>query len=506
MKSVILNLLLAGIPPFLSWHLAGIVFTLGALSAPISSLASPDETKEVKIVVRAVANPGEAGEGEITATAFADDGAAPIVLVKTDGSDGKGDGHGTVRMVRVAPKGTGDPSQRAWLGVSIGDVPDVLAAQLNTKGRGELITNVVTGSPADKAGFQAHDVVLSVNGTAVDGESHRAVDLIQSSKPGDAASFVVLRNGEETTLSATLGSWAEAKGDPSGFTWKFEGAPEAEIKDHIKTRGKFIRRGPGGEWTVKDLGDLHDLADLPDNIKVFMPKGGDRSTQVFVENGSKTIKTRIEDDGTSFTVEQKDDGPITVRRTDADGKETTATYDDENALRSADEDAFKIFTEAGKGIVINVDGSATVDGDFDFDFDVDFDSDAWKDSMLEWRTKLDGTLGEAHEAYAKAMEEVHATLEKLKSEGDQGALKLGQLHKLMQRDDGGGAELPMFMGRLAQMAKPRNSFEARADGTIEVRVRKGDSELVQLYKNESDLKQRNADLHQKYQELKSIKE
>ena len=489
MKSVMFHLLLAGAPPFLSWHLAGVIFTLGALGAPVTNLAAPVESDD----------------GEITVTAYTDDDTAPIVLVRTGGPTGKGDGRSTVHMTRVQAQESGDAKERAWLGVSVADVPEALAAQLNTKSAGVLISNVVTGSPADKAGFQAHDVILSVNGEAVDGDHGRAVDLIRSRKPGDVASFVVVRNGEETTLSVTLGSWADANMDPTGFTWKFETSPEAEIKDHIKTRGKFIHRGPAGEWTVKDLGDLHGLADLPENIKVLLPKGGDRSTQVFVENGSKTIRTVVQDDGTSVTVEQKDDGPITVQRTDEDGNETSATYDDEDALRTADEEAFKIFSEAGKGVVIKLDGSATVDGDFDFDFDVDFDSEAWKDSMLEWRTKLDGTLGEAHEAYAKAMEEFHASLEKLKSEGGQGALKLAELHKLMHPGSGGSAGLPMAM-TFAHTGKPRNSFVVRTNGTIEVRVRKGDSELVQLYKNESDLKQRDADLYQKYQELKSIKE
>ncbi len=505
MKTAMTHLLLAGVPSFLSWQLAGVIFTLGALSAPVSSLASPDDCKggEKEIIITKVLKPGESGE--ITATAFADEETAPIVLVKKVGQ-GAGDGQSKVRMVRVEPKAAGDPSQRAWLGVSIDDVPDVLAAQLKTKGRGVLISNVVTGSPADKAGFQAHDVILSVNGEAVEGESGRAVDLIRARKPGERASFGVLRNGVETTLNVTLGSWAD-NADASALAWKFEVAPDAEIKDHIKTRGKFIHRGPGGEWTVKDLGDLHNLADLPENIKVFVPKGGDRSTQVFVANGRRTIKTRVEDDGTAVTVEQQDDGPITVRRTDDEGKETTAIYDDEDALLAADEDAHRIFTEAGKGIIINVDGSATVDGDFDFDFDVDvdFDSEAWEDSMLQWRTKLDGSLGEANEAYAKAMEEVHAAMKKLKAEGGHGALKLGQLHGLMKLHGEGGAELPMVMG-MAHMAKPRNSFESRADGSIEVRVRKGDSELVQVFKSETDLKQRDADLYQKYQELKSIKE
>ena len=493
MKSVMLQLLLAGVPPFLPWHLASVIFTLGTLGAPITSLADPVETNE----------------REITVTAYAGEGTPQMVFVKTDAPAGKSDGRSTVVMRRVEPPLSGDAKSRAWLGVSIDEVPEAVAAQLSTKGRGVLVSNVVTGSPADKAGFQAHDVVLSVNGEPVDGDHMRAVDLIRSRKPGDAASFIVVRNGVETTLTATLGSWADANADHTGFAWKFETAPEAEIKDHVKTRGKFIHRGPAGEWTVKDLGDLKDLADLPDNIKVFVPKGGDRSTQVFVENGSKTIRTRVEDDGSAITVEQKDDGPITVRRTDEDGKESVASYDNEDALRDADEEAFKIFSEAGKGIVIKLDGSAVVDGDFDFDFDfdvdADFDSDAWKEALEQWKSQVNGTLSEAHEAYAKAMEEVHATLQKLKSEGGEGALKLGQLHMLMHPGADGSAGSPKAMA-FAAMGKPRQSFELRADGTIEVRVRKGDSELVQLYKNESDLQQRNAELYEKYLELKSIKE
>ncbi len=503
MKSTMIQLLVAGATPFLPWHLAGLVFTLGTLSAPVSSLASSDDPGEKVIRVNAVVKsvePGE-GEGEVVVTAQADDGATPMVWV-TKENVGENDGRSTFRLARVGPKVSGDPAERAWLGVSIDEVPEALAAQLNTDGRGVLISNVVTGSPADKAGFQAHDVILSVNGEAVDGESVRAVDLIQARKPGDTASFVVLRNGEETTLTATLGSWADSKADATGFAWKFETAPDAEIKDHIKTRGKFIHRGPAGEWTVKDLGDLKGMDDLPHNIKVFVPKSGDRSTDVFVANGKRTIKMQVNNNGASFTVERTDDGPITVRRTDADGNETVGSYDDEESLREGDEEAFKVFTESGKGIVINVDGSTTVDGGFDFDFD--FDVDGWEDAMSEWRTHMEGGIAEANEAYAKAMEEVHAALQKLKDEGGQGAVKLGQLHMLMH-PDGDHAELPMIMG-LAQMAKPRQSFEARPDGTIEVRVRKGDSELVQLYRNEFDLQQRDADLYAKYQELKSIKE
>ena len=78
-----------------------------------------------------------------------------------------------------------------------------------------------------------------------------------------------------------------------------------------------------------------------------------------------------------------------------------------------------------------------------------------------------------------------------------------EFHKSMSKLKGEGA-LPMAMG--LHMGKPRQSFEVRTDGTIEARIRKGDSELVQLYKNEADLKQRNPDLHKKYQELMSVRE
>jgi len=490
MKSVLIHLLLAGAPPFLSWHLAGVIFAAGTLAGPLASSAAADEPAAQELVVTVTAEDATAPENsdgsdarQIVVTAYTDDGSAPVVLVKTDGKTTKADGRSTVTKIRVDGKDSADAEQHGWLGVSIDEVPEALSAQLKLEGRGVTISNVMTGSPADIAGFQANDVILSVNGEAVEGGMSRAVDLIKLRKPGETASFVVLRNGVQTTLMATLGSRADVAKSPGGFSWKFETSPGGEIRDHMITRGKVIHRGPGGEWVMKDLGDLKNVAELPENIKVFMPKDGDRFTQVVIENGAKIIRTKVENDGSSIVIEQKDDGPITVHRTDDKGKETVATYDTKEALASADAEASKLFDEAGKCVVINLEGGDGIDGNIDFDFDFDFDTDAWKDTMMQWQSKLHGGLADANEAYQKAMDELHKSMSKLKGEGAR----------------------PMAMG-LAHQGKPRQSFEVRTDGTIEVRVRKGDSELVQLYTNESDLQQRNADLYQKYQELKSIKE
>ena len=69
----------------------------------------------------------------------------------------------------------------------------------------------------------------------------------------------------------------------------------------------------------------------------------------------------------------------------------------------------------------------------------------------------------------------------------------------------GGGDGHALMSRvLRSSAKPKHTFESRADGTIEVRVRKGDSELVQLYADERDLQRRAPDLYEKYDDLMSL--
>ena len=185
--------------------------------SPLASAAAADEPATQEIVVTATVdhaaseNPDGFEAHQIVVTAYTDGTTAPVVLVKTDGKTTTADGRSTVTMTRVEGKDSADAAQHGWLGVSIADVPEALSAQLNLDGRGVLISNVMTGSPADKAGFQANDVILSVNGEAVDGEMSHAVDLIKSRQPGDTVTFVVLRNGDQTTLKATLGRSEERR-------------------------------------------------------------------------------------------------------------------------------------------------------------------------------------------------------------------------------------------------------------------------------------------------------
>jgi serine protease Do len=59
--------------------------------------------------------------------------------------------------------------ERSWLGIGIGQVRLDYAKQIGlADGRGTLITDIVPGGPADKAGLARGDVILAFDGTLLD--------------------------------------------------------------------------------------------------------------------------------------------------------------------------------------------------------------------------------------------------------------------------------------------------------------------------------------------------
>ncbi len=87
---------------------------------------------------------------------------------------------------------------RGYLGILPTDVPREMAEEYGLakgKTKGAFVRQVVPGGPAEKAGIQPGDVVLSVNGKPVDG----AVDLRRTLgvlKPGSTATLQVNRRGK----------------------------------------------------------------------------------------------------------------------------------------------------------------------------------------------------------------------------------------------------------------------------------------------------------------------
>ncbi|RQP21647.1 PDZ domain-containing protein [Albitalea terrae] len=107
---------------------------------------------------------------------------------------------------------------RGYLGILPVDVPRELAEEYKLgkdKARGAFVRQVVQGAPADKAGVQPGDVVLTVNGKAVDG----AVDLrrtLGGLKPGTAVTLQINRQGKALTLTANLSELNDATAAAEG--------------------------------------------------------------------------------------------------------------------------------------------------------------------------------------------------------------------------------------------------------------------------------------------------
>jgi putative serine protease PepD len=89
----------------------------------------------------------------------------------------------------------GEEIQIGYLGVSMGDATG--------NQNGAVVQEVTPDSPAARAGLQAGDVVVSIDGKAVQNRSE-LVAAIRGHKPGDKVTLVVVRGGNETTITATL--------------------------------------------------------------------------------------------------------------------------------------------------------------------------------------------------------------------------------------------------------------------------------------------------------------
>ncbi len=99
---------------------------------------------------------------------------------------------------------------RGWLGVAIQEMSPELARSLNLdRVRGALVSEVVSGSPAERAGLRAGDVVLSVEGRGIESYNQltRAIALFA---PGSALKLGYLRDGKEGQLTVTVGERDES--------------------------------------------------------------------------------------------------------------------------------------------------------------------------------------------------------------------------------------------------------------------------------------------------------
>jgi serine protease Do len=99
----------------------------------------------------------------------------------------------------------GQAIERGYLGIRIQAVNEDLAASLGIPhNRGEFVQAVEPGGGADKAGLQAGDVVLKVNGQNVTPDQTLSY-IVANIAPGTRIPVELLRDGKPRTLTATVG-------------------------------------------------------------------------------------------------------------------------------------------------------------------------------------------------------------------------------------------------------------------------------------------------------------
>jgi len=109
---------------------------------------------------------------------------------------------------------------RGWLGVEVALLPidqdTQKALNLQSK-KGSLINTVVPGGPAEKAGLKPYDVVIEINGQAIENSNDLRMKIADI-QPGTKAEIKIIRDGKEKTVTATVAELEEERQKTSAMS------------------------------------------------------------------------------------------------------------------------------------------------------------------------------------------------------------------------------------------------------------------------------------------------
>ncbi|MFW0884922.1 Do family serine endopeptidase [Candidatus Acidulodesulfobacterium sp. H_13] len=109
---------------------------------------------------------------------------------------------------------------RGWLGIEIQKISPALKKVFKLKtSRGALVSSVLQGSPAAKAGLKSGDVIIRLDGKKVK-EMSQLPWLVGNIKPGTKVPMEVIRHGKRITLMITIGSWKSPRNTFNNKTQK----------------------------------------------------------------------------------------------------------------------------------------------------------------------------------------------------------------------------------------------------------------------------------------------
>lgn len=115
---------------------------------------------------------------------------------------------------------------RGRIGVQIGEVTKEVAESMGLpRAQGALVARVEPGSPAEKAGVEAGDIITQFNGVTIE-KSGDLPRLVGNTKPGANSTLTVLRKGAKRDLSVTV---AEMEADQTAKKEEKKPKPEQTL-------------------------------------------------------------------------------------------------------------------------------------------------------------------------------------------------------------------------------------------------------------------------------------
>jgi serine protease Do len=98
---------------------------------------------------------------------------------------------------------TGSFPAKAYLGVEY-QIINQQVALLNQVPQGAYVVNVVSGSPAEKAGILQGDVIFKIDGNSITSDNGGLAKIISGKKVGDTVKLTIWRSGAQQDVSVTL--------------------------------------------------------------------------------------------------------------------------------------------------------------------------------------------------------------------------------------------------------------------------------------------------------------
>ena len=230
----------------------------------------------------AAINPGNSGGALVDMTGHLV-GINTAIFSRSGGSQGIGFAipANMVRVVVASAKSGGSTVKRPWLGARLQAVPPEIAESLGLKRpTGALIASVGAAGPAGRAGLKSSDLIVSIDGQAV--EDPNAFEYRFATKPvGGSARLGVMRGGKELAVNVALEAPPDTPHDelviasPSPF----QGAKVSNLSPAL---ADDLRLDPAAEGVV-----VVDIANGSSAQSLFQ-----RGDLVLAVNNTKIARTR----------------------------------------------------------------------------------------------------------------------------------------------------------------------------------------------------------------------